>query len=604
MKEYNHRFSGLEFKLFKPLIINLHFPFYYMVYLDLLRKLDKIVKIPDYHLIGITKDKLYYISNVDETYDLWCSEHNGNNKIKIVSKPLLTSRVRKNRNKLYFSLDVSKGKELAKIFCWEEGKIKEIDMEPIRIFSISYYEDFMVYSGSSQQENVVHLIRKDSENEKIFSTKSWIFIADINKNFVIGSGTLHNNPKSMEIFIYDLNKNEYKVYTPKEGSFNTVSSIHENKLLFASNFEGRKKLYIYDISYNELYEPSFEGKDYLNYNFQDYTSYYFTEDGKVWFIGLQDYRGYAFLDGYKINHPEGTPTFLDVLGNEIFISFSSLKIPYSIFKTKINNGCEKILGSSLDKEIYESLGEVSIIKYKSFDGLEIPSIVYKTNVPNSKNAIIYVHGGPWSHVGDFWTPSIISLVVSGFNVIAPNFRGSTGYGEEFRALDIGDPGGGDLKDIVYARNYVKENKLGEKVAIMGYSYGGFMSYLATVKEPDLWDAAVAGAGVVDWEMMYELADAAFKHFQDILFGGRNDLRKDRSAINFVEKIKVPICIIHPQNDSRTPLKPVLKYIEKLLEQGKTFEAHIIPDMGHIITSIEDVYKILFPAIVFLKKYLG
>jgi dipeptidyl aminopeptidase/acylaminoacyl peptidase len=247
---------------------------------------------------------------------------------------------------------------------------------------------------------------------------------------------------------------------------------------------------------------------------------------------------------------------------------------------------------------------VKIIKYKSFDGLEIPSIIYETNVPGKKNAIVYVHGGPWSHVGDFWSVSIVSLVVSGFNVIAPNFRGSTGYGEEFRSLDIGDPGGGDLKDVIYARNYTKENNLGEKIGIMGYSYGGFMSYLATVKEPELWDAAVAGAGIVDWEMMYELADAAFRHFNDILFANRKDLKKDRSAINFADKLKTPICIIHPQNDTRCPLKPVLKYIEKISEQGKTFEAHIIPDMGHIITSVEDIYKILFPAIVFLKKHLS
>jgi dipeptidyl aminopeptidase/acylaminoacyl peptidase len=574
------------------------------MYSELLRKLEKIVNIPAYNLVGVTKDKLYYISNEEGTYDLWVSDHEGKNKTKIASRPLNSSGVRKDKNKIYFDLDVTKGKELNKIFVWEEGKIKEIDMNPMRIFTMAYYKDNMVYAGSTMEENVVYLVRKDEEQEKIFSTDKWVFVSDINEDFIIGSGTLHGNPKSMELFIYNLNKNEYKIYTPKEGTFNMASSIFNNKVLFTSNLKGEKGLFIYDIVANELHEPKFEGKDYLNYKFQDYLSYSFTEDGKIWFIGLQDYRGYAFLNGYKINHPEGTPTNLDVMNDEIFVSFSSLKEPFSIFKTKLNGEWRKILGSNLDEEIASSLGNVKIIKYKSFDGLEIPSIIYETNVPGKKNAIVYVHGGPWSHVGDFWSVSIVSLVVSGFNVIAPNFRGSTGYGEEFRSLDIGDPGGGDLKDVIYARNYAKENNLGEKIAIMGYSYGGFMSYLATVKEPELWDAAVAGAGIVDWEMMYELADAAFRHFDDILFANRKDLKKDRSAINFADKLKSPICIIHPQNDTRCPLKPVLKYIEKISEQGKTFEVHIIPDMGHIITSVEDIYKILFPAIVFLKKHLS
>ncbi|RLF01619.1 MAG: hypothetical protein DRK00_11115, partial [Thermoprotei archaeon] len=217
---------------------------------------------------------------------------------------------------------------------------------------------------------------------------------------------------------------------------------------------------------------------------------------------------------------------------------------------------------------------------------------------------VYVHGGPWSEVADYWSSFIASLVVSGYHVIAPNFRGSTGYGEEFRRLDIGDPGGGDLMDVVYAAEWVREKGLASKVAIMGYSYGGFMTFLATVKEPGAWDAGVAGAGIVDWEEMYGLSDAFFKKFIDVLFNGKRELWRDRSATNFVENLRVPLCILHPQNDSRTPLKPVLHYVEKLLERGKTFELHVVPDAGHAIRRIDDVLKILMPAITFLDRYLS
>ncbi len=572
------------------------------MYSEIVRKIEKIVGTHSYGMVGVTKKRLYYVSNVDGTYDLWVAGLDGSNRTKIAERPLTGSRVRKDKEKIYFAKDVSQGRELAKIYAWEEGKTKELEMDPMRILSIAYFENILSFAGSTSKENLICIAYNDREIQKVYSSNKWIFVNDIYKDYMVASGTLAGNPKSMEILIYNLKANEYRIFTPKEGSYNVASAVRENKILMESNFKGKKKLYVYDIEANLLSEPELDGEDYKNYEFQDYLSFGFTDDGEIWFIGLHDYRAYAFLDGYKIPHPEGTPSYLDFIDDEIYFNFSSLKTPYSIFKAKLKGGWEKILGDELDEEIKDQLGDVSIVKYKSFDNLEIPSTVYRTKNP-SKIAIIYVHGGPWSHVGDFWNASITALVSAGFNVIAPNYRGSTGYGEEFRTLDIGDPGGGDLKDIVYARNYAIENKIGEKIAIMGYSYGGFMSYLVTVKEPELWHAAVAGAGVVDWEMMYELADATFKHFQDLLFAGKNDLKRDRSAINFAEKLKVPICIIHPQNDSRTPLKPVLKYIEKLLENGKTFEAHIIPNMGHVVTSIEDAYKLLLPAITFLQKHL-
>ena len=138
---------------------------------------------------------------------------------------------------------------------------------------------------------------------------------------------------------------------------------------------------------------------------------------------------------------------------------------------------------------------------------------------------------------------------------------------------------------------------------MGYSYGGFMTFLATVKKPDVWDVGVAGAGIVDWDLTYELSDPIFKSFIDTLFDRNAELRKDRSAIHFVDNLKVPLCIIHPQYDTRTPLKPVLNYVYKLLEKRHPFEMHIIPEMGHTISRIDDIVKIVLPAILFLNEKL-
>jgi len=577
------------------------------MYSKILSIIEKLVTHPLYYLTGIASEHLIYISTLEGSTDLWSSNLIGEESIKLADRIVDLSRPRHLDKKIFYAIDVSKGKELHKIYSVDingEERYEALEMEPIRIFGVTHRDNTIAYSGASTNENALFIGKDGDRAEKLYSSDKWIFVTDMDNKYIIGAGTLAGNPKSMEIFIYSIEEGEFRVYTPKDGSYNIPSMIYNGKILFTSNYEGIKKLYIYDINREILDEVRLEGDQYKKFKFNDYQNYGFTDDGKVWFVGLYNYRGYAFLDGYMIYHPEGTPGNIDVYKEDIYMTFSNLKTPNSIYKTGFDEGeWNRIVGKDLDKDIIDRIGDVKIVKYKSFDNLEIPTIIYESKVSKPGPTVLYVHGGPWSHVGDFWSIFMVGLVASGFHIIAPNFRGSTGYGEDFRSLDIGDPGGDDLKDIVYARDYAFKTGLANKIAIMGYSYGGFMTYLATVKEPDLWDAGVAGAGIVDWGMMYEMADAAFKHFQEVLFAGKEELWKDRSAINFVENLKAPLCILHPQNDTRTPLKPVLKYIEKLIEYGKSFEVHIYPDMGHMITKLEDALKLLYPAVVFLKRTL-
>ncbi len=324
-------------------------------------------------------------------------------------------------------------------------------------------------------------------------------------------------------------------------------------------------------------------------------------------IGKKDGRTKLFIDGEEIVLPEGTihgyPVFID---DKVFVALSNITSPPKIYRKSLKeNDLEIVVDNKLPDYIASMIAGHEFIRYKSFDGLEIPAYIIYSNTEKPGPAIVYVHGGPWSEVMDSFSRMITPLVAMGYHVIAPNFRGSTGYGDDFRGMDIGDPGGGDLEDIVYAGKYVVEKNIADRdrLAVMGYSYGGYMTYLALGRYPDLWRTGVAGAGIVDWEETYSLSDALFRNFIEILFGGKKELWRERSPITYVDNVKAPICIIHSQNDTRTPLKPVLKYIEKLLEKGNSFETHIVPDTGHAILRIEDAIKILLPALIFLEKYL-
>jgi len=215
--------------------------------------------------------------------------------------------------------------------------------------------------------------------------------------------------------------------------------------------------------------------------------------------------------------------------------------------------------------------------------------------------VVLVHGGPFSEDMDAWNMIVAALASRGFHVVMPNYRGSTGYGDHWRRLIVGDPCGEEVEDVAAAAEWAKSEGLASDLYIMGYSYGGYLTLCSLIRKPGLYKASVAGASVVDWEEMYELSDAVFRSFIDLLFAGDKSKLAERSPISHVDKIDDPLCIIHPQNDTRTPLKPIIRFMDMLHDKGKRFEAHIVPDMGHTINSVEDAIKILLPAILFLAR---
>jgi dipeptidyl aminopeptidase/acylaminoacyl peptidase len=138
----------------------------------------------------------------------------------------------------------------------------------------------------------------------------------------------------------------------------------------------------------------------------------------------------------------------------------------------------------------------------------------------SNPALVLPHGGPTGQVLDYWSPRVAALVSRGYICIAPNVRGSTGYGMDFQRANYQDLGGGDLQDEVYATKFLQSTGYvdAKKIGITGGSYGGFMTLMAIGKTPDIWSAGVELFGIIDWMTMLQHSDPELQQYEKSLLG--------------------------------------------------------------------------------------
>ncbi len=228
--------------------------------------------------------------------------------------------------------------------------------------------------------------------------------------------------------------------------------------------------------------------------------------------------------------------------------------------------------------------------WNSKDGLRIHGFVMVPQSPPPADgypAIVFVHGGPMGQDVDSFVGTYQILVQEGFVVFRPNFRGSTGYGAAFQRANYREIGKKDLVDIVTGvEMLIKRYNVNPKnVAITGGSYGGYMTLRALTK-PEIFEFSTgwASAAISDWEYMYDTGDAVFRAFITSLFGKIEESRpflKEASPIADWEKVSKPLGVVQFANDTRTPLKPVWDFVDKLIERGDHVEFHVEPAMGHV-----------------------
>jgi dipeptidyl aminopeptidase/acylaminoacyl peptidase len=237
----------------------------------------------------------------------------------------------------------------------------------------------------------------------------------------------------------------------------------------------------------------------------------------------------------------------------------------------------------------EDMVEPYLIHYPSRDGkFQISAFVYVPHnlPPNHQSpALVYVHGGPTSQTVNLFNRGIEYLVNQGYLVIAPNYRGSTGYGKEFQQANLFDMGGGDLQDVLAAADWIKRSAYVDpkKLVIMGGSYGGYMTMMAVTKAPEVWGAGVAIVPFVNYFTEVQNEDPVLREMDLATMGDpvkNKALWEDRSPIFFVDRIKAPLLILAGGHDPRCPKSESQQVADAIRKRGGVVDLKIYEDEGH------------------------
>ena len=426
-----------------------------------------------------------------------------------------------------------------------------------------------------------------------------------------------SDPKNQQVIIVNRNDPiDTITYKFKDGSREMHPSWapDDKKLAFLSDVNGKNQVVIQDFQGREqLFLDLEEGEEATDMQDIGWTP---TGD-RVYYIVSKHSRTELYehpLDGEKTAFPFPKGTILGFKisknGKRVVAIHSSMSSPYGIYLHETGSNIVTPLTARKYKVNLAELAKPKSVWYKSFDGLKIHTWYLPAGYGTPPYpAVVWPHGGPWWQTYDTWNPYLQSMSQSGFAVLAPNFRGSTGYGAEFRNMDLSDPGGGDLEDVVSSAKWLsKQLEIdSSKIAIMGESYGGFMTLIALTKKPEVFTAGVAVVPITDWLEMYELSDAAFRRFMEELFEGspekKQELYSDRSPFTHISQIKAPVLIIHGRHDSRCPIQPVGKFVKKLKEMRQPHEFRVQEKEGHGFARVEANIREVKAAVKYLRKTL-
>ncbi|MBV1923878.1 MAG: S9 family peptidase [Flavobacteriaceae bacterium] len=573
------------------------------------------------------------------------------------SKVLITS----NRSGIYnmYTVD-AKGGELTPVSKSDSASV----------FGISYFpeDDRILFRMDGNGDEIYKIFVKDSSGvknltpiENVRATyRGW---SKDGKSFFYGSN--ERDSKYMDHYEMNIDSFESKIiYQNNDGmNFGGMSEDRKHVLLtktintndsdlFLLNTETNESIKVNDnLSSNSPEDFDPDGKSFyyttddnaeftylMKYNLEDgskekvvekdwdINAFYFTRDGKykVLFTNedaksvmeVKDASTDAIISFPEINNQNITGARFSRDESMALLTISGSNMPTNTYTYSLETQEYDQLTDVLNKEINGNhMVTAEVVRYKSFDGLEIPAIYYKPHQASATNkvpALVWVHGGPGGQSGQRFNSTIQYLVNHGYAILAVNNRGSSGYGKTFFKMDDQNHGDKDLKDCIAGKDWLATQDIidPEKIGILGGSYGGYMTMAALTYAPEEFEVGVNLFGVTNWMRTLKSIPPWWESFKEALYTEMGNPHtadsirlKQISPLFHTDKVTKPLIVLQGAQDPRVLKVESDEIVEGVKKNGVPVEYVLFEDEGHGFIKKENQIVAYSSILKFLDKYL-
>ncbi|MFK8104875.1 MAG: alpha/beta fold hydrolase [Saprospiraceae bacterium] len=427
------------------------------------------------------------------------------------------------------------------------------------------------------------------------------------------------NTNDADLFLYNFTTKQLDKISTEQASHAAADFSVDNRYLYYLTDTGSDFAYLmkYDLTTSKREKVQAEAWD-ISYAYFSKTGKYrvvgINEDGKTK-IKIYDTKAAKIIDFPSFG--EQTITSVNISNDEKLMSFfvGGSNTTSNLYSYDFATKKYKQLTNTLNPEINSNdLVAAEVLRFASFDGLEIPGIYYKPKFASANEkvpALIWVHGGPGGQSRQNYSPLLQYLVNHGYAVYAINNRGSSGYGKKFYQLDDKNHGEGDLKDCIAAKKYlaalpyIDEDRIG----IIGGSYGGYMVMRALTAAPEEFDLGVNIFGVTNWLRTLKSIPPWWESFKAALYEEMGDPNQDSTRLYNISplfhaaNITKPVMVLQGAKDPRVLQVESDEMVAAIKKNNVPVDYVLFEDEGHGFRKNENQIEAWGKILVFLDRHL-
>jgi dipeptidyl aminopeptidase/acylaminoacyl peptidase len=455
------------------------------------------------------------------------------------------------------------------------------------------------------------LYKNDSGYASVLLSKSGKWLA------LTKSGTTNKN----DLYLLNRKTNQFKrISNDHEANWNIEAFEKNDSIMYFTTNDGNEFAYLvkYNLNTDSSQKLFSTNWDVSGMNLSENEKYHtltINEDGK------NKVLLYDHITGKPIDFPVIADGYVQGVqfsrtGRNMLLTVGSSRSPDNLFVYNFDSKDLKQLTRTLNQAIDPAdLATAEVIRFKSFDGLDIPAIWYKplqASPDHKVPALVWVHGGPGGQSLVNFSNQIQFLVNHGYAVLAVNNRGSSGYGKAFYKMDDKKHSEGDLEDCVYGKKWLASQTFidSNKIAIEGGSYGGCMVLTALAFYPNEFKAGVDLFGVANWLRTLRSIPPYWESARKALYDEMGDpngpdsvMLKRTSPLYNYEKINKPLIVFQGSNDVRVLPVESEEIVAGVKKNGVPVEYVVYPNEGHGFTKKEDQNTTANRTLAFLDKYV-